>query len=126
MGCYWGPWEVDAQITNFRAAPGQWFHASHFSLVDATVDSYFLDPVDGRFDLLEPTANDAHFTGPRDENTILETTETWFWWFGWHQGPDVPAPFVTTASYTGELTNLPAYLHSGTYSATLTVELTND
>lgn len=122
MGCYWGPWQVNASVTNFSAGPGRWFSADHFSLQDATVETYFLDPIDTPWDLLEPTANDAYFWGAGDEDTILETSENWF--FFW-QLPDTPAPFVTTASYTGHLTDLPIVL-PGTYTATLTVELATD
>lgn len=124
MGCYWGPWQVDASISNFVAGPGQWFSGSHFSLEDATVESYFLDPFDGPFDIAEPTASDANFFAPYiDQDTILETQENWFWWW---QLPDSPAPFVTTASYTGVLTDLPAIPTSGNYTATLYVTLSLD
>lgn len=123
MGCYLGDWQVNASVTNFSAGPGQWFGADHFSLEDATVDSYFLDPLDTVFDLAEPTANDAYFFGPADEDTILETQENFFFWLIF--GQDVPAPFETTASYTGHLEDLP-WLLSGNYTATLTVELATD
>ncbi len=122
MGCYLGPWQVNASITNFSAGPGEWFSADHFSLQDATVETYFLDSIDTPFDFLAPTANDAYFWGAGDEDTILETTENWFFWW---QLPDTPAPFVTTASYTGHLDDLPI-LAEGEYTATLTVELTTD
>lgn len=124
MGCYWGPWQVNAQVSNFIAGPGLWFSSSHLSLEDATVESYFLDPIDGPFDLLEPTANDADFFGPADQDVILETTEVFVFW-PFPAIVDLPAPFVTTASYTGVLTDLPIVL-SGNYVATLTVELATD
>jgi len=126
MGCYWGPWQVNAYTTNFVAGPFMWFSADHLSLVDANVDSYFLDPIDGPFDFLEPEASNAYFNGagPINQETILETDENWIWW-PWIQGPDDPAPFVTEASYTGQLTNLPILL-TGNYVATLTVELATD
>jgi len=130
MGCYWGPWQVNAEVSAFVAGPLQFFSGDHFALEDATVESYFNDPFDGPFDILAPTASDAEFApipgfpigDAAGENAIFETTEVFFWIF---QLPDIPAPFVSEASYTGTLTDLP-FLLSGNYSATLTVELTTD
>lgn len=126
MGCYFGPWQVSAQTTNFLQQGGfGWFSASHLSLVDANVDTYALSAGDF-LGTLEPDASNAYFSGPYDKDTILETSENWIWWFGWQQAPDSPAPFVTVASYTGKLTNLPTAIATGTYQATLTVSLTTD
>jgi hypothetical protein len=129
MGCYWGPWQVGAQASNFTA-PGGAFSASHFSLQDATVSSYYLDGIDGPGDPLEPEASDAFFSSSSDEDVILETDENFIWIF---QLPDTPAPFVTTAEYTGHLDNLPVPLlialgvtNTMTFQTTLTVELTLD
>lgn len=125
MGCYWGPWSVYANVTGFanQSGPGG-FSASHYSLEDATVTSYFLDPFDGPFDLSSPVAEDADFWGAFDWDEVLTTDTAWVWWWGW-QEVDVPAPFVTTASYTGHLDGLPILL-PGLYTATLTVELATD
>ena len=122
VGCYLGPWQVNASITNFHGSTGSWIHADKFSLVDAETDIYFLEPID-LFGFLEPTANDAVFVGGDSSDAILETAENWFWFFGWHQLPDSPAPFKTTATYTGVLSAL-GFTLPGEYQATMTVELT--
>lgn len=126
MGCYWGPWQVNAKTTNFVAVgnPFLWFGANHLSLQDATVETYAAEPIDP-FSILEPEASNAYFSGPTDYDTILETAQTWIW-FPYIPGPDIPAPFVTEASYTGVLSGLPTALPSGTYQSTLTVVLTAD
>lgn len=130
MGCYWGPWQVGAQTSNFTA-PGGFFSASHFSLQDAAVTSYYLDGIDGPGDIFEPDANDAYFSSSSDEDVILETSENFLTF--WIANDDFAAPFVTTAEYTGHLTNLPVPVlialgvtNTMTFTNTLTVELTLD
>lgn len=126
MGCYTGGWSVDARISAFRDDDGDYaFSGDHFSLRDATVDYYFLDSVDTPADFLAPTANNAYFDHSYDtESDILETSNSWFFW--WNDF-DVPAPFVTTASYTGYLSDMgDVDLTDGAYSATLTVTLSLD
>lgn len=122
VGCYLGPWQVNASITNFTGTTGDWINAHHFSLENAVTDTYFLEPIDP-LGFVEPTASNAVFSGPNDEEAILETDENWIWFFGWHQLPDSPAPFITTASYTGVLSDL-GFTLPGHYQATMTVELT--
>ncbi len=128
MGCYWGEWQVSASATPFESnTTSQTFSASHLSFEDAEVDTYSLEPIDF-LGLLEPTASDANFSNSGNGGTILETAENFlFFW----QLPDSPAPFVTTASYTGHLTNLPFIFssitgNSHTFTSTITVTLTMD
>jgi hypothetical protein len=128
MGCYWGPWQVGASATPFTSgSTSQTFSASHLSLEDANVELYSLEPIDF-LGVLEPTASDAFFTGGGNGGTVLETAENFFLWW---QLPDSPAPFTTTASYTGHLTDLPFIFSSITgnahvFTSTITVTLTLD
>lgn len=130
MGCYWGEWSVDASITNFTAPGvlGGSFSASHFSLQEPEVESYFLDPVDTGFDACEPDANVGTFDSAGDTSTILETSTglVQFLCPPILQGFYAAAPFETTASYTPTLAGLSQYLPSGDYSATLTVVLAGE
>jgi hypothetical protein len=126
MGCYWGGWSVDAQSSNFVAGPGRSFSANHLSLQDATVTDFYLKTgvpiLDG---FTEPDARNAYFSSSSDQDTILETNESFLQWL-LTGNPNVPAPFVTTATYTGVLTDIPFLAFSGTntYEATITVTLT--
>jgi hypothetical protein len=128
MGCYWGPWQVGASATSFTSPTTvQSFSASHLSFEDAAVETYSLEPIDF-LGVLEPTASDAYFTAGGSGGTVLETAENFFLWW---QLPDSPAPFTTTASYTGHLTDLPFIFSSitgntHTFSSTITVTLTLD
>lgn len=123
MGCYWGPWQVSASATPFTSGTTlQTFSASHMSFVDADVAIYSLEPIDF-LGILEPTASNANFG--TSGNTVLETAENFFLWW---QLPDSPAPFVTTATYTGTLTDLPFIFatligNSHTFTSTITVTL---
>lgn len=130
MGCYWGPWSVDASITNFTAPVfGGVFSASHFSLLDPDVTSYFLNPLDGPFNICEPDANAGIFDGSGDGGTILETSESLVTWLLCPPlviDTHAAAPFTTTATYTPTLSGLSPFLPSGTYTATLTVDLAGE
>jgi hypothetical protein len=125
MGCYWGGWSVSAQSTNFSAGPGMSFSASHLSLQDATTESWYLQTGVPLADAItRPDASDAFFSSSSDSDTILETNESFVWWL-LNGDATVPAPFVTEASYTGVLTDIPFLAFSGdnTYTATITVDL---
>jgi hypothetical protein len=128
MGCYWGGWSVDAQSSNFSAGPGKNFSASHLSLQDATVTDFYFKTGVPIFDAFtEPDASNAFFSSSSDTDTVLETNESFLQWLLTGDA-DVPAPFVTTATYTGVLTDIPflAFAGSNTYTATITVTLALD
>jgi hypothetical protein len=127
-GCDFGPWHVDAEISRFQNGLAS-FAGEKFSLDAGPVTSYF----DGNGFLVPdpPTANDAEFDpipgfpigDAGSEAPIFETTNIVV--FGFPTPWDYPAPFVSTAQFTGHLDNVNT-LVEGTYTATLTVILVKD
>lgn len=135
VGCDFGPWHVNATVDRFDTGLGllgPWFSGDHFSLTAGPVTSYFgntllttpptasnatFDPIPG-FPI-----GDAGSTAP-----IFKTSNVIICFFGcWDTGLDYPAPFVSTAQFTGHLTGLEDLpLVEATYSSTLTVELVNE
>jgi hypothetical protein len=150
MGCYLGPWQVNAAATKFTSdTTAQWFGANHLSLEDPQVDSYFFDPVDDIYvnlpwplpdinlpDVAEPDASAAFFecgsTNPNGScgEEILETSQNLVTFFINLLVPGayvaMPAPFITEASYTGVLSDIPFLWGEHTYTSTITVELATD
>jgi len=141
MGCYWGSWQVNATATRFTSTTThQTFSANRLSLVSEGVDSYALDPFDDPLwfdDVLEPDASDAHFScnsstnplGPCGEEILATDTNLLTWILEFLTGGELtgaPAPFVTEASYTGVLSNVPFLWGNNTYTSTITVELAYD
>jgi len=121
VGCYLGPWQVNAQITNFVAGPFQVIPGQNFSLEAGTVNAPWAL-------IQDPVANDADFTqssfvSADGDNAIFETYKLFSlpWWLG-GDDVDAPAPFVSQAYYTGHLDGL-NLATPGDYDAELTVEL---
>lgn len=131
-GCDFGPWHVDAEISRFDTGAGllgPWFAGDYFSLTAGPVTSYYGDTL-----LTDPpTASSQEFEpipgfpigDAGSEAPIFETTNILF--FGFPTPFDYPAPFESTALFTGNLDNLDDLpLVDADYEATLTVILVND
>jgi hypothetical protein len=124
-GCNFDPWQVNVTASPFYNSSNiPVFFANTMSLTGAAVTSSFFDGSS----FLEPQAPDANnatfnFLGT-GSNPILETSVVWFFGF-----IDQPAPFTTTAEYTGNLSfsNIQraalTVLGDDTYTTTLQVDL---
>jgi hypothetical protein len=127
-GCDFGPWHVDAEISRFQNGLAS-FAGEVFSLDAGPVTSFF----DGSGFLVPdpPTANDAEFDpipgfpigDAGSDAPIFETTNIVV--FGFPTPWDYPAPFVSTAKFTGHLDDVDTLIE-GNYTATLTVILVKD
>ncbi len=129
-GCYLGPWQVNVSASSFENEHGlPIFFANSLSLVDphVTVSTFSgTNPFTGND--RAPQANPVTFNFPGDgSNPMLETSAATFW--GWPVGYDNPAPFLTEAEYTGQLSfsdlqrAVLVGLGDHTYTATMTVDL---
>ena len=129
VGCYLGPWQVNATVTAFVAGPGQFFTGDHFSLTNPVLTDYAFAPVSALAPEVDGT-DFVGFIGGVGEDSIFQTRQniiTLPWWLGGGtvQLPDTPAPFVSTAEFDGALTDLP-FVIPGEYEAVLTVTLATD
>jgi hypothetical protein len=126
VGCYWGGWRVDAEVSRFRSIDtNDSFSGGRLSLEAGEVTSVF----DGSFpgspftEPIAPHAHDADFQGSNDEELIFHTTNL-FNLIGADPALfENPAPYQSTARYTGHLDNLND-VKPGEYIATLTTVLT--
>lgn len=126
VGCYMGPWAVNADVTAFRNG-STWFDGSRLYLDAGRVTSVYNGSGErvpfGPGDPLAPIAHDADFSGGGlyngSEKDIFHTRLIE------RREPDTVqrAPWTSTAYYTGELDLRGLDLKEGTYKATLTVEL---
>lgn len=120
VGCYYGGWRVDAEMSRFRSGSDS-FSANKFSLEAGPVSSFF----DGNFlgaplfEPLPPHSHDSTFGGG-DADEIFHTTNL-VW--GDPQITENPAPYTSTAKFTGHLDNLYG-VEPGEYISTLTTILT--
>jgi hypothetical protein len=126
VGCYQGPWTVNADVTAFRNG-SDWFDGSRLNLDAHRVYSVYNGNGEqvpfGPGDPLAPIAHDADFSGggshSGSENDIFHTRLIE------RRGPDTVqrAPWTSTALYTGQLDLSQLNLKEGSYTSTLTVEL---
>lgn len=135
VGCDFGPWHVDAEVSRFETGLGllgPWFSGDHFSLEAGTVTSFFGNTLL----TTPPTANSAEFEpisgfplgDAGSEAPIFKTSNVMVCLFScWDTGLDYSAPLVSTAAFTGHLDGLNDLpLVEAKYTATLTVILVNE
>lgn len=135
VGCDFGPWHVNASVERFDTnlgLLGPWFSGDHFSLEAGNVTSYYGDTL-----LTDPPmAYDREFEpipgfpigDAGSEAPIFKTSNVIVCFLGCVDlGFDYPAPFTSTAAFTGHLDGLADLpLVEAIYSSVLTVELVNE